>query len=288
MARADRIVLVRTDNAMFQRGAYVVRVLTDLWREQGIDVEVVDRLVEPTGPEVLVFPHLDLTVIPRRQAGVFNRCARVINRSVTDISKRTISQHRVTAPNGYSGPVIVKTDRNFGGEPEAKSAAQAGGLKRPLVALARRLPWTITGLVGPDGYRIYDNPQLVPRAVWHNPRLVVEKFLPEREGDLYCLRQYVFLGPREINVRSVGPRPLVKSSNFVRREVLDETPAAVRELRTRLGFDYGKFDYVMHDGEPVVFDANWTPTYDPASTVGSPSSLVAKLAAGIEPFLGDD
>jgi hypothetical protein len=286
MPRADRILLVRTDNAQFRKGGYVVHVLSDLWREQGFAVEITDRLAEPAGPDTLVFPHLDVTVVPRQQAELFDRSARVINRSVRDISKRIVSRHRLTAPNGYAGPVIVKTNRNFGGEPEARAAARSRGLKGRMISIARRLPWSISGLFGPEGYRIYDHPRLVPRAVWHNPLLVVEKFLPEMENALYCLRQYVFLGSCEINVRSMGPDPLVKSGNVVRREILDETPEAVREYRAQLGFDYGKFDYVMHEGEPIVFDVNRTPTYDPTSKAGSASGLVAGLAPGILPFLG--
>ena len=27
-----------------------------------------------------------------------------------------------------------------------------------------------------------------------------------------------------------------------------------------MGFDYGKFDFILHDGKPVLFDANFTPT----------------------------
>jgi hypothetical protein len=87
-------------------------------------------------------------------------------------------------------------------------------------------------------------------------------------------------------LRSMGPDPLVKSGNVVRREMLDGTPAAVRQFRRQLRLDFGKFDYVMRNGEAVIFDANRTPTYDPTSRAGSASSLVAKLAPGILPFLG--
>ena len=31
------------------------------------------------------------------------------------------------------------------------------------------------------------------------------------------------------------------------------------ELIKRMKFDYGKFDYVMHEGKPVLLDANKTP-----------------------------
>lgn len=286
MRRADRILVVGIDNERLERSRYVLRVLSNGWREEGISVDATDQLIEPTGPDVLVFAHSNLTVTPPKQAALLNGCARVINRSVTDISKRLISRHRIIGPRHYEGPVIVKTDRNYGGKPEIRTAA-AGVFQRRLLGLGRRLPWSISGLLSPHEYRIYDHPRLVPGPVWYNPRLIVEKFLPEREGNLYCLRQYLFLGPCEINIRSLGPDPLVKSGNVVRREILQEAPQAVRDYRAKLGFDFGKFDYVMHEGKPIVFDANRTPTYDPASKAGSVNSLIARLAPGIFPFLGE-
>ena len=42
----------------------------------------------------------------------------VVNRRVTDISKRRISTNLVGPHDTYSGPVILKTDRNFGGLPQ--------------------------------------------------------------------------------------------------------------------------------------------------------------------------
>jgi hypothetical protein len=32
-------------------------------------------------------------------------------------------------------------------------------------------------------------------------------------------------------------------------------PQALREMRARLGFDYGKFDFVVNDGRATLFDA---------------------------------
>lgn len=283
---ADRILIVRTEHEPFDHVPYVIHLLSEEWRKRGVvHVDATDRLTEAQGPEVLVFPHLDLTKTPPPLREMLDRSARVINRAVTDISKRVISRHLVAAPGDYDGAVIVKTDRNFGGLPEAKAAVRKGGMQRRKVALMRRLPWTISGFLERDGYRVYDRPGLVPRAVWSNPALVVEKFLPERDGDFYCLRQYIFLGSCEVNTRSVSTHPLVKARNVVRREILEETPAAVREFRARLGFDYGKFDYVMHSGEPIVFDVNRTPSYDRASKTGSAASLMEKLAPGIVPFL---
>jgi hypothetical protein len=287
MEPAERILLVRAKHEPFDDVPYVIHLLADEWRRRGIPVEVTDSLEEPMGPEVLVFPHFDLTVTPPRMAERLGRCARVMNRAVTDISKRAVSRQLVAAPDEYDGPVIVKTNLNFGGWPEMRLIAFAGGENyRRMEAVRTGQPWTVSGMLRCEQYPIYDNARLVPPLVWKNPQLVVEKFLPEREGDLYCLRQYIFLGAQEISTRTVSPDPRVKSRGVTRREVLDSTPEAVRAFRKELGFDYGKFDYVMHEGEPVIFDVNRTFSYNPDSKAGSATPLVMKLADGIDAFLG--
>jgi hypothetical protein len=285
MEPANRVLVLRARNEPFEQVPYVIHLLMDEWRRRGIDVAVTDSLAEPTGPDVLVFPHMDLTVIPPPLAERLSRCARAINRSVTDISKRRISRHLVAATDDYDGPVIVKTNLNFGGKPEIRLVALAGGEPLQKLEDISKLPWTVSGMLQPENYPIYKNPGLVPPRVWDNPRLIVEKFLPEREGEFYCLRQYIFFGESEINTRSISPNPRVKSRRVLRREILDSTPRGVRAVRDELGFDYGKFDYVMRDGEAIVFDANRTFSYDPMSKTGSASSMVMKLAEGIQPFL---
>jgi hypothetical protein len=182
---------------------------------------------------------------------------------------------------------MVKTDRNVGGVPEADKMRRRGIGGRILTGVARRMPWTLTGMLDSYDYPVYDNPRAVPKAVWRNSRLVVEKFLPERQGEMFCVRQYTFLGDREINTLAMGNSPIVKAHNVVKREVLSETPSGVRELRASFGFDFGKFDYVMHEGRIVLFDANRTPTYNPSSPAGSPSKLILDLADGIDTFLGE-
>jgi hypothetical protein len=282
---ANRILLVHARHEPFKHVPYVVHLLADEWRSRGIPVEVTDSLQRPLGPDVLVFPHFDLTVIPSPLADSLSRCARVINRAVTDISKRAISRQLVASPDEYDGEVIVKTDLNFGGWPEMRLLASHGGEPAKQLEAAAKLPWMVSGIVRCEQYPIYDNPRQVPRLVWDNPRLVVEKFLPEREGDLYALRQYVFFGDREINTRAISADPRVKSRGVVRREILGSTPASVRAVRAELGFDYGKFDYVVNGDEVIVFDVNRTFTYDPDSKAGSATSLIMKLADGIGPFL---
>ena len=284
--RATRVVIAHARGDPWEGANYVLRVLADEWRKQGLEVDVVTSFQQPTGPDTLVFPHLDRTKTHPGLTDLLSRSARVVNGAVTDISKRAISRHLLSSTLDFDGPVIVKTDLNYGGAREIRDLKRRGGPEGAALRALERQPWQVSGLLRGEEYRLYDHPTLVPRAVWSNPRLVVEKFLPEREGDLYCLRQYVFLGDCEITTRSFAEQPIIKSSNVVRREVLDDTPEAVRAFRRELGFDFGKFDYVMHGDEAIIFDVARTPSYDANSKAGSAGSLMLKLVPGIEPFLG--
>ncbi len=55
-------------------------------------------------------------------------------------------------------------------------------------------------------------------------------------------------------------------------------------LRPRPRLDYGKFDFVMHDGAPVLLDANRTPGIPPASS-DVLHARAAQLADGLEALL---
>ena len=288
MEPANRILVVHSKHEPFNEQPFVVHLLAEEWRKRGIPVDVTDSLTEPTGPDVLVFPHSDITGTPPPLAKVLSQCARVMNRAVTDISKRKISRFLVNSPDEYGGEVIVKTNLNYGGKPEMRIVAAKGGEPWERLKNYLRVPWPVSGIVKAEEYPIYRHARNVPPLVWENPRLVVEKFLPEREGDLYCLRQYVFLGEAEFNTRALSKWRLVKSRGIVRREVIDRTPPGVRKLRDELGFDYGKFDYVMHRGEPVVFDVNRTFSYDPDRKTESAEKMVTSLADAIGPFMGRD
>jgi hypothetical protein len=60
-------------------------------------------------------------------------------------------------------------------------------------------------------------------------------------------------------------------------------PEALRAERARLGFDYGKFDFVVVDGEAVLLDANRTPSAPPPSAAMDRSN--AHLAGGLDAWL---
>ena len=228
--------------------------------------------------------HPDLTIVPDDCLAFCKHYPLIINGGVRDISKRRISSSLVGQKDSYVGPVIVKTNCNFGGKSERKMARQRP-LYRLLSSLTGWLPWSWTGQLRPYKYPIFNSCRDVSRAVWRNPHLVVEKFLPEREGAYYCLRQWIFFGDHETNHRIFSESPIVKASNTIDHEDGLPVPEALRALRTKLQFDYGKFDYALVNGEPVLYDANRTPTAawtTPATE--RQASIVNELAQGLFSF----
>ena len=98
----------------------------------------------------------------------------------------------------------------------------------------------------------------MPGGVWRNSNLVVQRFAAERDGNEYCCRHWVFFGNQEVSRRSLSPDPIVKVSGKL-EPISDPVPQELRAIRAQLGFDYGKFDYGIVDGEVVLYDTNRTP-----------------------------
>ncbi|MEX0655915.1 MAG: hypothetical protein WD534_01350 [Phycisphaeraceae bacterium] len=254
-----RIVILAHRYDSFDRVRYFLHEIADVWRDEGLSVEVVFG----PGPFVeadLAILHVDLTVVPADHLAYVRQYSRVLNGRVTDISKRRFSDQLVRPGDGYDGPVIVKTNRNCGGKSESRVARQATFAARWVDAMRARLGWRWRSQLKGLNYPILPSPAHVPRGVWRNRHLVVERFLAERQGDAYCLRTWVFLGDVETNSISYGPEPIVKSNNVTRREPVAEVPDELRAMRRKLGFDFGKFDYAIVQGRVVLYDVNRTPT----------------------------
>ncbi len=180
-----------------------------------------------------------------------------------------------TRGDGWEGPVIVKTDANCGGLPELRWAQREA-------AKGRRADVGLRSFAGP--YPLYDSPSRVPPEVWEDSQLLVERFLPERHGDGYATRAYVFFGDHERCNCLVGPHPIVKGADtFARFPV--PVPDEIREERRRLGFDFGKFDFVVHEGTPLLLDANRTPTMPSGAINEAVRDGMRDLARGIASFL---
>jgi len=241
--------------------SYLLYALVELWRLKGHRITI-HRGAEHAPPGDLAILHVDLSVIPVEYQEAMSIYPRVLNRAVLDIRKSTISHNLVTPSSDWPHAVVVKTDANHGGQPEQRLHKSAPG----------RFP------AGPvlDTYPILPSVQSVPQETWNLPGLVVEKFLPEQDERGFYIRGWTFFGDRERSGRSRATMPIVKSRYIVEREEV-EVPEEIRALRTRLGFDFGKFDYVRHDGKFVLLDANRSPAMP--SGIGSNPERYASIRA---------
>jgi hypothetical protein len=168
-----------------------------------------------------------------------------LNKNVVDISKRRVSRNLVSRADDYSGPVIVKTNDNFYGLPRLPETHRHKIIKA-LRKGAGPKTWRYVHMLPKNSYPILNSKSDVPAWVWRH--------------DLYVLRIWIFLGEREYGVKLYGRRPIVKSHDIVRYEYLTEFPEELRRERQRLGFDFGKFDYVLENGKAQLLDANPTPS----------------------------
>lgn len=272
-----RIVVLTHATDDFDRRASLMRRIATTWRAEGHDVVVAAGTRGVPSADVAIL-HIDLSVIPQDYLDVASRFPRVLNGRVTDIRKRSFSRHLVQRDDSWAGPVIVKTDLNFGGLPEVyavQKAQQTGATADPTLL-------RITATNAP--YPLFASVAAVPASVWDNPGLVVERFLPERDAHGFVTRAWVFLGDKERCTRYVSTQPIVKSSGIIARSAA-EVPEALRIERARLGFDYGKFDFALHDGQPILFDVNRTPAAPPAALSAEYAESDRRLARGLEAWL---
>ena len=244
----------------------------------------------------LLFPQIDLSVVPDEYQRYFEHYPRVINRRLGDIRKSSFSTNRVLPGDGWHGPVIVKSDLNYGGIPEMRLAgfhARIGKFLKWTGHAAQRFfsrhahghsLSVVTGPLDPHHYPVFDRADEVPEEVLSNQRLIVERFLREPLQEGYILRSYNFLGDRGFSRRRISDQPIVKASNS---RLLDAPPVPPQldELRQRLGFDFGKIDYLELDGMPVVLDINTTPTVVDGSE--QLARDLRSLAPGIESIAVD-
>lgn len=252
------VILVHRQMA-FENSSYFLSQIAKIWQDQGIRVSVQRDAGARLAADLAIL-HVDVTAVPQDYLELARQYPLVLNGRIVDNSKRVISTNLVSRRNGYRGPVIVKTNENHGGLVEAQLAKTGSKMQRYAHALRSRFPWSFRSEMPVGEYRIFDSILSVPAAVWFNPNLVVEKFLPERRDGFYCLRTWVFLGDKETNSLSYSREPVVKSNNVVRREAVPDVPEELRRMKEKLGFDFGKFDYAIVDGNVVLYDANRTPT----------------------------
>jgi hypothetical protein len=271
------IVIITHTYDGFESRNYLLRGLMGHWTRAGHDVSLTAGLGDWPEADIAIL-HVDLSVIPAVYAEASRKYAVVVNGAASDIRKKLVSRYQVKPGDGWDGPVIIKTDLNCGGMPEVRvgQLAQRDGNTAELPAgeiVCTSVP-----------YPILRSANEVPEAAWSNPGLFIERFLPEQDEHGFYMRAWVFFGDRERCTRYRAAHPIVKSANIVAREPAP-VPEELRAERERLGFDYGKFDFVVRDAKAILFDANRTPSAPPPPLTAELEASNANLARGIENLL---
>jgi len=227
---------------------YIIHHLALRWNDMGY--KVIIHYGTRNLPEAdIVFLHVNRTIVPDAYANAVSTYPVVLNRYVSDISRRNYSVISLNRDDDYGGEVIVKTNRNYGGIPEYRDRSRFARVKES---------WEDREFLDALNYTILNNVKAVPQGVWINKNLIVEKFLPEKEGDLYFIRYWTFFGDKSLSGRFGSRNPIVKFGNMETSDESVPIPEELIQLRKKLNIDYGRFDYVVHAGKSIVLDINKT------------------------------
>jgi len=273
MSGGKRIALLLHERDRDHRPRYLVQRLADFWREDGHEVVELCGAARSEPADVAIL-HVNLSVVPQPYLDLAARFPVTLNVRARDIRKSSTSRNLLRPGDAWQGPVIVKSDLNFGGRPERRLEPRLldrlapDGTRRRRAAVAAGLA---SPIATPRDYRVFERLDDVPRRLRRRRDLVVERFLPECEDGLYHTRMYQFLGDHERCARIGSPSPILKAGTAGTTEWVEPHPEA-RAWRAALGLDYGKIDYVVHEGTPVLLDANKTTGL---ATYGDPDELVA-------------
>ncbi len=236
-------------------------------------------------PSEIAFLHLDLSLVPEAYINFAGKFPNAVNLKLTDIRKHLFCSHRVFPGDISTEPVIAKSDYNFNAIPEGYMKTNLKSMPlwkkifvpedcrylRPPASAQRQPP-----------YSIFKDSHSVPAEDWQEGR-IIERFLPERENDLYVLRLTFFLGSRHFTLKLKSADSIIKHANIMSAEEC-ETPISVLEWIKQKGLDYGKIDYAIHEDKPVIYDVNKTP----AASLQYPewrNRIVDELSPGILDFL---
>lgn len=282
------VLILTLPNARELQG-YLMSLIAREWEARGLRV-LIHHDLDTVLPADICFVHVDRSVVPPEYTEFARRYPASINLSITDIRKRSYSRNRVVAGDDYDGPVIVKSTLNYAGEPERDGDPHfwqkfRGRLHREFTRLVPPIiPFQQPSISSKKHYRIFPSRRMLPVGWLERADIVVERFRPERHGDLFVLREWYFLGDRESYRCETSTDPIFTSGTSC-PELATPPPDAIRRVRTELRLDYGKIDYAIdREGNPVLFDVNKT------IGVARPDSLSARqnartLADGLAYYL---
>ena len=245
------------------------------WEERGHRVLFHRGLDAPPAGDVALLHH-DLTVVPEAYLQLARRYPRVVNAATADIRKSRYSECLLARDDPWVGRVLIKTEANHGGHVD-------DALRRASVATGHECD--VAELTLMDHYYLCDSTRHVPEAIWTTPGVIVEKFIPEEDERGTYVRFWTFFGGEERSFRYRANVPLIRFSDCIDREPIP-VPDELRAIRARLGFDFGKFDYVKHEGRYYLLDANRTPgAPDAFASDPAVKASLDRLAGGIDAFL---
>ncbi len=236
----------------------LVKDYSRYWQEDGHEVIYIFGTKQFIPADILLV-HVDLTIVPDEYLEFAKQYPVALNAGIKDIRKSVVCDLNLEKNDIWSGPVIVKSDFNCAGIPERRRfqapwwmRKRAMGFLNSLSLKTLKIPKTS------DDYQVYDNLAQVPAMLFRRPDLVVQKFLPEMDNGLYCVRTMIFIGNRIIGSRLKSRQPVVKGDATFEIEHGIEVHPDMLQLQHEMGFDYGKFDYVEIDGKALLLDANKT------------------------------
>ncbi len=269
LGKMTRVAIITHKFDKFLRRSYLLGSILKEVEQAGIEVEVTHGHRGFVKADLAIL-HVDATVVDPEYTALARRYPRTINLRIRDIRKSLISGAALSRGESWDGPVIVKTELNARGAPE---------FYHNEVAALRGKPAPHPRVTALRDYILFDRVGDVPEQVWRDPQLVVEKFMPERDPRGFALRTWCFMAAARPARAASAP---IRSSREPPSSHARWSPCRMNCARSeaRLGFDYGKFDFVLHDGRPVLFDANFTPTVP--ENLSEELSLSAKeLALGL-------
>ncbi|MDR9364530.1 MAG: hypothetical protein RI575_04265 [Balneolaceae bacterium] len=267
------VVIQHEKDFQGEQRVYFIEVIARCWREAGHEVVFINGLQKNIEADLAIM-HVNLSVVPDEYVRYAMQFPVTLNLNVTDIRKRTISQYLVEPNDDYDGDVIVKTDKNCGGIPEAKIYNQALPKRRSVMRFARKFVRKTRNagiklnLINTDARRyvkteyresfsVFEHKDQVPEYIWNDEDWIVEQFLPEIEDSRFVIRNAYFLGDKMICFKTVGSDPIVKEDKDLRSKKI-KMPKKIIHLRNKFGLDYGKIDFVIINEEPVLLDIGKT------------------------------
>lgn len=238
----------------FLRGrGYILRRALDALASAGVRCRVLDRVDREIAGRVAVV-HVDLTEVPEALLPLPESYQLCLNGKARTIHRRLYSRARIDRESPYVGPVIVKTVLNHRGLPELLHRCRSDS------HLLRRWHFDRQLLVRDycPKYAIYPSKECVPKAVWGDERLLVERFLPRSLSLPVTKYRYDFCLDVTLHTRAVYDSLLCDHTKVREVSVVGNIPRAVMEVRRDLHLDFGSIDYFVADDEAVAVDVNKT------------------------------